>query len=80
MKINDYKGKNNISGKNVRKRRKELGWSQEELAARLQLAGLETSQRTISRIEIGSRVVQDYELNFYSKALNLSLEELLKED
>ena len=80
MKINDYKGKNNISGKNVRKRRKELGLSQEELAARLQLAGLETSQRTISRIEIGSRVVQDYELNFYSKALNLSLEELLKED
>ena len=80
MKINDYKGKNNISGKNVRKRRKELGLSQEELAARLQLAGLETSQRTISRIEIGSRVVQDYELNFYSKALNLSLEELLKEE
>ena len=80
MRINDYKGKNNISGKNVRKRRKELGWSQEELAARLQLAGLETSQRTISRIEIGSRVVQDYELTFYSKALNLSLEELLKED
>lgn len=72
MKIYDYQGKYNCSGIYIRKQRTALGLSQEELAAKLQLAGLEMTQRAVSRIETGLRVVPDYELPFFAGALGVS--------
>ena len=72
MKIYDYHGKNNCSGARICQRRKALGLSQEQLAAKLQLAGLEMTQRAISRIETGLRVVPDYEIAFFAGALEVS--------
>ena len=74
MKIYAYNhnGKFNCSGTRIRKKRQELHLSQEQLAAKLQLAGLEISQNSISRIENGLRVVPDYELPFFADALRVS--------
>ena len=60
--------------------REEAGLSQEQLAAKLQLAGLNLTQKAISRIETGDRVVPDFELIYLSQALNTSINALLNLD
>ena len=72
MKNAHYDGKFNCSGPRIRKRRTELDLSQEQLAAKLQLAGLDVTQKAISRIETGLRVVADFELPFFADALGVS--------
>ena len=56
------------------------GLSQEELAARLQLAGLNLNQKAVSRIETGDRVVPDFELLYFSEVLEVPICELLSAD
>lgn len=77
MKINKINGKCNVSGEKVRAERERLKLSQEGLAAKLQLLGLDVTQKAISRIETGERVVADYELIAFSKALEVTAEYLL---
>lgn len=77
MKIYDYNGKSNISGERIRRRRLELGLSQSELAARLQLQNVMLDQKAVSRAEQGERFVADFELLTFSRALNQSVEALL---
>lgn len=55
------------------------GMSQEQLAARLQLEGLNLSQKAISRIETGDRIVADFELLFLAKSLGVTVYELFGE-
>ena len=73
MKIYRPNGKCNISGIQVRLMREKLGLSQEQLAAKIQLAGLNITQKAISRIETGDRVVADYELLYLAEALNVGI-------
>ena len=73
-------GKCNASGSVIRELRESAGWSQEQLAARLQLLGLSLNQKAISRIETGDRVVPDFELPFFSKVFNVPLCRLLRID
>lgn len=54
----------NLCGERVREARMRMGWSQEELAAKLQLA--------VSRIETGKRVVPDFELPILAEVLRVS--------
>lgn len=77
MKINKINGKCNVSGERVRLEREKLNLSQEKLAAKLQLLGLDVTQKAVSRIETGDRVVADYELVALAKALGVSIEYLL---
>ena len=77
MKIYDYNGKKNICGDRVRAARKNLGLSQENLAARLQTAGVNIERDSVSRIEIGTRFVADFELVILCKVLNVSANYLL---
>ncbi len=70
MKIYDFNGKKNICGQRVKQARKKLGLSQADLAARLQIEGVIIERDSISRIEIGTRFVTDYELLALSKVLN----------
>ena len=72
MKIYDYNGKKNICGKRIKEARKKLKLSQENLAAKLQVEGLTIERDSISRIEIGTRFVADYELLILCKILNVS--------
>ena len=67
----------NLCGENIRRLRERHGLSQEQLAARMQLAGLPLQQKAISRIETGSRLVTDYELAAFAQVLDVSVEDLL---
>lgn len=81
MKLYKYEdGKCNASGPYIRELREKAGLSQEQLAARLQLAGLEMNQKAVSRIETGNRVVPDFELIYFSEVLNVPICKLLNRD
>lgn len=78
MKICQYNGQANICGGNIRKYRRQLKLSQDDLAARLQTRyNIQLVQKSISRIEVGERFVADFELLAISGALGVSLEQLL---
>lgn len=77
MKIYDYNGKKNISGERIRQARVVQRMRQEDLAAKLQIAGVNMERDSISRIEIGTRFVTDYELSVLSDVLGVSVEWLL---
>lgn len=80
MKLYKYKDeKCNISGNKIRILREEAKLSQEQLAARMQLAGLNLSQKAISRIETGDRVVPDFELLYFSSVLHVPVDVLLED-
>ena len=64
MKIYKPDGRCNVSGERVKAARERAGISQEQLAAKIQLAGLSITQKAVSRIETGDRVVADYELQY----------------
>ena len=77
MKIYDFNGSKNICGKRIKEARRNQGLSQEMLAAKLQVAGINIERDSISRIEIGTRFVADYELLTLCRILNVSPEYLL---
>lgn len=70
-------GSNNISGKNIAHFRKEMNISQRELADKLQLIGIDIDKNAIQRIECGKRFITDIEIIAFSKALNVSYDDLL---
>lgn len=70
-------GKINSCGERIKELRQTLGISQNDLAVKLQLVGLGITQKTISRIETGDRVVPDYELKYFAEALGVSVGFLL---
>lgn len=80
MKIYSYNGKSNICGANVKAFRKQLGISQSDLAARMQVRGIIMEQDVISRIESQERFVPDYELKELAEALGVSMDDLIKQD
>ena len=63
MKIYDYNGKKNICGDRLREARVVRRLRQEDLAAQIQLKGINMERDSISRIEIGTRFVSDFEYN-----------------
>lgn len=80
MKIYDYKGKKNISGDRIHEARCKLRLTQSDLAAQLQVNGIIIERDSISRIEIGTRFVADYELREIAKILKVSVAWLLDEE
>lgn len=72
MKIYDFNGSKNICGQRVKDARKNMKLSQEELAAKLQVAGVNIERDSVSRIEIGTRFVADYELLVLCKILGVT--------
>lgn len=77
MKIYDFNGSKNICGQRVKEARKKLKLSQENLAAKLQVEGVNIERDSVSRIEIGTRFVADYELAALCKILSVTPEYLL---
>ena len=67
MKIYDYNGKKNICGDRLREARVVRRLRQEDLAAQIQLKGINMERDSISRIEIGTRFVSDFELKIDRK-------------
>lgn len=77
MKIYDFNGKKNICGERIHEARTRQRLSQADLAARLQIAGVIIERDSVSRIEIGTRFVADYELMILADVLSVSVDWLL---
>lgn len=70
----------NVVGSQVRKLRERKGLNQTQLTTKLQLAGWDTSQGSLSRLENGERRVPDLELFVLAGVLDAKLEDLFPPD
>lgn len=72
-------GWNNIAGRSIRKYRLQMPGhvSQNDLAALLQVNGLDLDKNAIQRIECGKRFITDIELKAIAKALDVAYTDLL---
>ena len=68
----------NIIGKTVKHFRQKKGVTQKDLAARLNIQGINIDQPMITKIENQSRELLDYEIKGISIALGVPIEELFK--
>lgn len=80
MKIYDYNGKKNICGDRVHEARCRARLTQSDLAAKLQVEGINIERDSVSRIEIGTRFVADYELKVLARLLKVSVAWLLGDE
>ena len=69
MRLLTLNGRCNACGDKVREAREKRGLSQEQLAAKIQLSGHALTQKAISRIESGQRIVPDFEIPLLANAL-----------
>ena len=84
MKTSQYNTKNNICGKQIRiirtgkyfKNYEKI--SQDLLAARLQVAGLDIDRTAISKVETGKRMLKDTEIFFFARVLNVPVSALFE--
>ena len=70
----------NIIGPQVRRLRNQRGWSQEQLAAKLQIAGWDISRSALAKIETRLQWMRNYQLayllNVFRGGLRRSLSSL----
>lgn len=79
MKILRFKESHNITGTRIKALRKKMGLTQDQVVAKMQLAGIQIDQKAISRLESGDRVITDYELLILSEILRTSVDQILKD-
>ncbi len=73
-------GSRNIVGAKVVWLRMERGIKQKDLVAKLQSLGMDIGDTSMSRLEGQTRLVQDFEVVMLAKALDVSVEWLLKQE
>lgn len=79
MKQITYQNNKNIIFNRVREARLRCGFSQEQLAAQMQIMCLNIDQQMISRIEKNQRQVTDYEAACLCKCLRVNFEWLIQD-
>ena len=72
-KINDSY---NLLGENIKKIRKSQNITQEDLCARMQVMGYQISRSDISKLENGKKLIADFEIIGFTKALKVDISEL----
>ena len=77
-KINENISSFNITGKNIKKIRKDKKITQEDLCARMQVMGYQISRSDISKLENGKRFISDFEVVGFAQALKIDILELFK--
>lgn len=80
FKIKAADGTNNLCGRRIAEIRKERKISQRKLAIKMQLHGFDVDHYFIRRVENGERFVTDIDLVIFSRALNVSITDLLREE
>ena len=82
FKLKAPNGTNNLCGANLKRIRlaQSPPLSQRRLALRLQVMGYDVDNHFIRRIETGERYVTDIELAMLSRALNVTVDELIKQE
>jgi len=78
--IENDDAKLNVIGPQVRKLRERKGWTQSQLAVKLQLFGWDASQDSVSRLENQDRRVPDLELFVLVKVLDAKFEDLFPQN
>jgi transcriptional regulator with XRE-family HTH domain len=78
--IENAAAKLNVIGPQVRALRERKGWTQSQLAVKLQLFGWDTSQDSISRLENQARRVPDLEIFVLGKVLDANFEHLFPQN
>ncbi|MCI9246136.1 MAG: helix-turn-helix transcriptional regulator [Clostridia bacterium] len=73
MKSNKYKEKSNLLGNLIAQNRKVKKMSQNKLASKMQILGVNIGKNDISKIEAGNRLIRDYELIAIKDILDLDL-------
>lgn len=76
LKSNKYKEKANFLGDLIAEKRKAYHISQNALASKMQLMGINIGKNDISKIESGNRLIRDYELLAIKDILNIDLNDL----
>lgn len=66
----------NSTGPVIRQLRNRAGWTQDELAAKLQLKGWDCTRSWLAKIEAQQVYVKDFELLYFRAVFGKSLEEL----
>ena len=66
----------NAFGPQIRKLRSQQNLTQEAMAARLQLAGLDMDRITVAKIEMQVRSLFDFELSIIADVLGVTMDEL----
>jgi len=65
----------NVVGRNVAKFRRQRGWTQEKLAARLQLLGCNITPQILANIETRRCLVTDCQIVFFSEVFRIPAED-----
>ena len=78
MRVRKVYGTANAVGKTIIRLRKEHGWKQHELLARLQLRGITFTQTTLSEIEGQIRRVKYEELKAFADIFKISIDDLFE--
>ena len=77
FKIKAADGSNNLCGKRIALLRKKQKLSQRKLATKMQLLGFDVDHYFIRRVENGERFVTDIDLVIFSRALEVSIGDML---
>lgn len=72
MKIKKYNEYRNISGIKLKELQIENKMSQKQVAEKLQLEGIDLTEKEISKIEHNNRLIHDFELFAFAKIFNVS--------
>lgn len=75
-KNNKFTNSYNVIGKNIKNIRKNNQLTQENLCARMQIMGFQISRSDISKLENGKKIITDFEIIGFSKALKVSILDL----
>ena len=76
-----FLGRANIAGLNIKKYREAIvpTCSQNDLAHKLQLAGLNVHKNMVSMVENGDQCINDVELRTFAQVLGVSVADLMDE-
>lgn len=78
-KNNDYTNSYNIIGSKIKEIRTKEKITQEDLCARMQVMGFQISRSDISKLENGKKLITDFEVLGFSKALKVNITDLYKD-
>lgn len=78
-KNNGFNNSYNVIGTNIKNIRKKNKLTQEDLCARMQIMGFQISRSDISKLENGKKLITDFEIIGFSKALKVSIIDLFED-
>ena len=74
-----YDNQSNVVGSVIKKLRKSQKMSRETLSNKLMMMGIDINRDGIYKIEVGRRIIKDFELSALSVVLNCEETEMLKD-